>query len=342
MSWKARLFDGILGGSMDIIGHAPVLHFLNTARAREQVSHAYLFVGPLGVGKSTIAAQFVGTVLGQVLAQTPEDPWAGLRSYPDLLLVEREEDGKKEKQKKNISIEQIHDVRERLSRGSFLSSWKIAVITEADTLSIAAANALLKTLEEPSGKTLLILLAEKAGGVPATVRSRCQVIRCGLVQEREIRDGLLQRSATTDQAEEFARRAAGRPGNALRLLADPAHAAEEEERVAAFIAMLGAPVWQRMQFAEKAVPGKDAVDPVLETGTLLRLWENVLRDGMMVAAGEPGLAHWFSFRDRIAQWASKKTVAGIVQSLHAVRESRAALRENVAPRLVLEHVVLHT
>jgi DNA polymerase-3 subunit delta' len=327
---------------MDVIGHASVLQFLENARVRERVSHAYLFVGPLGVGKSTIAARFVRDLIGQTTVGASLDVWAGLRSHPDFLLVEREEDEKKEKQKKNISIEQIHEVRERLSRGAFLDSWKIAVISEADTLSIAAANALLKTLEEPSGKSLLILLAEKIGGVPATVRSRCQVIRCNLVEEREIRDGLLRRGAAAEQAESLACRAAGRPGTALRFFADPARAAEEEVHAAAFIAMLGAPVWQRLQFAERAVPGKDAPDAVFETGMLLRLWENILRDAMMVAAGEPGFVHWFSFRDRIAQWAGKKTLAGIVQSLRAVRESRAALRENVAPRLVLEHVLLHT
>lgn len=327
---------------MDVIGHASVLRFLDTARSRERVSHAYLFVGPLSVGKSTVAAQFVSDLLGHPARQTPEDPWAGLRAYPDVLIVEREEDGKKEKQKKNISVEQIQGVRERLSRGSFLASWKVAVITEADTLSLAAANALLKTLEEPTGKTLLLLLAEKIGGVPATVRSRCQLIRFGLVHERDMRDGLLSRGASAEKAEEYARRAAGRPGNALRLLTDPEHATAEEERVAAFVEMLGAPVWQRMLFAEKVVPGKGAVEPMHETGALLRLWENILRDGMMVAAGEPGLVHWFSFRDRLALWANKKTLAGIVQSLTALRESRAALREHVAPRLALEHVLLHT
>ena len=325
---------------MEVIGHRHVRHFLEEVIKRETVSHAYVFSGPRHVGKTTVAANFLGSLVTTDVMQKTDDPWQLLLRYPDFFLVEREEDAKTGKQKKNISVEQIRQLRERLSLGSLLASWKIGVIMDAETLSLEAANALLKTIEEPAGKTILLLQTTSLGALPATILSRCQLIRFGLVTEQVILNGLLARGVETPLAEECALRAAGRPGVALALAADHARLVEEQEQAGLFVSMIGSPVWQRIAFAEKVAPKKKTVDAAEEALQTLSVWQQVLRDALMLSAGEPGLVHHMSVRDHLASWVSKKEKKDIVRGLLATQEARLALGENVGPRTALEHVLL--
>lgn len=327
---------------MQIIGHSAVLRFLQTVREKGTVAHAYLFVGPTSVGKTAVASSFLSGLVGLEASADGADPWKTLRTWPDFSLVEREEDEKTGKRKKMISVDQVRAMRERLGMGSFLESWKIGVVADAETLSTEAANAFLKTLEEPSGKTVLVLIASSLGAVPATVRSRCQPVRFNLVPERDIRDGLVERGLEADRAETLAGIAAGRPGVAITLAAEGGALDAETVAAEAFASTLGSPVWRRIAFAEESAPGKSSNDAPGEAAATLKIWEAVLRDALVLSAGEPALVRWMPLRDRIAAWAGKKSPADVARALRALAEARAAVRENVSPRSALEHVLLNT
>lgn len=327
---------------MEIIGHSAALKFLETVREKGTVAHAYLFVGPASVGKTAVASRFLAELVGAKPAEDPSDPWKALRTWPDFSLVEREEDEKSGKRKKAISVEQVRAMRERLGMGSFLESWKVGVIADADALSTEAANAFLKTLEEPSGKTVLVLIASSLGAVPATIRSRCQPVRFNLVPERETRDGLVARGVPEGRAEELASIVAGRPGVAISLLSDEAAEAAEAAAAEGFASVLGSPVWRRIAFAEGAAPGKSATDAAGEAIATLKVWEAVLRDALVLSAGEPALVRRMALRDRIAAWAAKRSPEQVAASIRAVAGARAAVRENVSPRVALEHALLNT
>src|SRR3989338_6024472 len=141
----------------DIIGHQAVIRFLEASLNYQTVSHAYLFIGPRGVGKTAVLTRFLSGLIGGARADLD-----AFLTYPDFTLVRRGADEKTGKLKKNITVEQIREMRGRLAMGSFLNSWKIAVIDGAENLSEEAANALLKTLEEPTRKTVIVLLASAA------------------------------------------------------------------------------------------------------------------------------------------------------------------------------------
>jgi DNA polymerase-3 subunit delta' len=325
----------------EIIGHAPQRRFLEAVREKGTVAHAYLFSGPSSVGKSTVAASFIADLVGlRSAAADPADPWSALRNYPDFTILEREEDAKTGKRRKNISIEQIRTLRQRLGLGSFLSSWKIGVIPEAETLSADAANALLKMLEEPAGQTLMLLTTSSLSRVPLTVRSRCQIVRFQLVPDRDIREGLERRGLARERAEEISPLAAGRPGAAIAL-AEAADLAERDaEAASAFVSVLGEPVWRKIATAGATAPERGTGDAAGETERMLRVWESVLRDALVVSAGEPALVRRVALRTPITLWARGREPRGIARALVALGEARAALRENVSPRLALEHVLL--
>jgi len=139
------------------------------ARARQgRLPHAVLLIGPSGVGKRSVAAWMARQKLGL-------DPGGALPSYPlehpvhaDLQWLSPPED------KQAIGIEQIRKLVGNLGLTSYEGSGKVAVIEPANAMTVNAANSLLKTLEEPPGDTLLILVTDRVGRLPATIFSRCQ------------------------------------------------------------------------------------------------------------------------------------------------------------------------
>lgn len=138
-----------------------------------RLSHAYLIEGPQGLGKLHLAFRMAARVLG---APWPlPDPPIPL-SHPDLhwVTLETDDEGK---QKRQIGIQQIRDACATLGMTSYTGGWKAAVIWPAEQLNPHSANALLKTLEEPTPRTLLLLVRSRLDTLPATIASRCQRIR---------------------------------------------------------------------------------------------------------------------------------------------------------------------
>lgn len=143
------------------------------ALASDRLGHAYLVEGPQGLGKLHLAFRMAARVLG---APWPAaDPPIPL-PHPDLLWVTLETDDEG-KQKKQIGIHQVRETCASLAMTSHAGGWKVAVIWPAEQLNANSANALLKTLEEPAPRTLLLLVRSRMDTLPATIASRCQRVR---------------------------------------------------------------------------------------------------------------------------------------------------------------------
>ncbi|GMQ97025.1 MAG: DNA polymerase III subunit delta' [Gammaproteobacteria bacterium] len=140
--------------------------------------HALLINGPSGIGKGRFARTLSATLLCQA-GSAELRPCGHCRScalmransHPDLWLLSPAEDSKV------VAIDQVRDLGTDLSLTSQLGGGKVAIITPADAMNAASANALLKTLEEPPQQTYLLLISDRPGRLPATIRSRCQQLR---------------------------------------------------------------------------------------------------------------------------------------------------------------------
>ena len=156
----------------------PALEQFETARRAGSLGHAWLISGPAGVGKINLALVLARRLLGEDRPVAVLDAAAGLAAlpgrheptnrHPDLHWLYPEEE------KETISIDQVRDLIEILTLTAHRGGAKIAIVEPAEALTAAASNALLKTLEEPSAESYLLLLSHQPGRLPATVRSRCQ------------------------------------------------------------------------------------------------------------------------------------------------------------------------
>ena len=314
-----------------IIGHRENIDFLCHAKERGRLAHAYLFVGPERIGKRAVARHFGA----ELLATSPGD----IDHHPDFFLLERERDKKTVKLHGSIVIEQVLALVGRLARTSFMRGWKICVLDGADRLQEAAANALLKSLEEPAGRTLLVLLAESADGVLATLRSRCQILTFRPVAAETIAGALIAVDGIPPaQAEIYARLSGGRPGVALELARDSAAFRALRERREGVLRFLAGGVPERWEEAAKLLPAKlpfrEAGDRVEE---LLDLAAELLRDALHISLGRSEDVQHADIADRLRDLAATcPGPAGLRIALENLAAARQLVRENVSPRAALE------
>ncbi len=197
-------------GFGDVIGHRHVVAMLEADAARP--AHAYLFVGPAAVGKAMAARRFAAALI------SGGDDAAHARvvadQHPDLTIVEP--DGRTA-----LTVERARETVARASRAPIEAERKVFVFEEAGAMNDEAANALLKTLEEPSETTVFLLVAESVDDLPDTIASRCRVVLFGRVGDDEIAEALEGRGVPAEQAVRTAVAAGGRPGLALMLATRP-------------------------------------------------------------------------------------------------------------------------
>jgi DNA polymerase-3 subunit delta' len=211
--------------------HAEHWARLQARRERGALPHALLLCGPQGLGKR----DFLRRLVRGLLCQRPQagDACGACRScllfdagtHPDYVALSfgLRKDGV---QRTDIVVDQIRDLSARLATASQFGGWQIASIDPADAMNTAAANALLKTLEEPASQTMLVLVADAPWRMPATIRSRCQRIDFQLPKQEESLVWLKQ--AGVRDAEAALAAAGGNPGLA-RIWSEEGALAQRQE-----------------------------------------------------------------------------------------------------------------
>jgi len=163
----------------DIIGHERPKTILQASLRQDRIAHAYLFHGDEGIGKRLVALRFAQAL--NCDSSDGSDACGACRSctqieartHPDFLAVEPDP----ELANPQIKIEQIRDLEHQIAYQPLIGRKKVFLINDADRMTLGAANALLKTLEEPPDHSILLLVSSRPSALPATVRSRCQSLR---------------------------------------------------------------------------------------------------------------------------------------------------------------------
>ena len=205
-----------------ILAQPAAVGFLARALAADRLPHGLLFAGPTGVGKATTAAALAASFLCE--AGEPLGPDA-LPNHPDYHVVTRDliryiEGGGTQKAVQFSSKVIRAELIAPASNKSAMGRGKVFIVEEAEKMNATAQNTLLKTLEEPYGRTLILLLTDQPGALLPTVRSRCQVVRFAPLPESVVRCELESRGTDPKTAATAARLADGSLGVALRWIED--------------------------------------------------------------------------------------------------------------------------
>lgn len=304
---------------------------LQQARAGNRIGHAWLLAGPAGLGKSAFAAALAHSLLcerpdasGTPCRQCRSCHLVAVGNHPDLQRIAPEEEGKP------IRVDAIRDCSERSTLTAQLAGHKVVIIEPADAMNLAAANSLLKTLEEPSPQTTLLLVSAAPHRLPPTIRSRCQRLDFPLPDPAEAVGWLGDQLGAVDAALAL-RLAGGAPLVALGF-ADAGVFEERNRRLDEFVAV-----------------GEGREDPVgVADGWLATDWTRLLdwlagwlldlvrlRGG---AAGDqlanPDQAPVFQ---RLAERVDSKVLYGLVDQ---VLQARRAAASNLNRQLAIESLLI--
>lgn len=322
-----------------VVGHRAVVAYLQRSLRRGTVAHAYLIVGPGNVGKTTLAAHFAATLLCPTgpRSQTACGECLACRRrlaslHPDYHTVVASEAGGK---RPWITLEQIQELQKKISRRPMLADRTVALIVDAHHLSEGAANALLKTLEEPAGQTTLVLTSVNLGLLPATLRSRCQLLHLRFVPTAEIAAALAAPGRGRDVVLALARLAGGCPGRAFGWLADPSLRVSYLEGMSQLLRLVRQPPHQRLAEVAALLAAVSASLEPRALGQRLLSWAVVARDQLLRSLGCDGLTSLPQPSSPI--WGD---AFGWRDFLDQLTAGQAALRQQVNARLVLETLVL--
>lgn len=319
------------------LGNENIIEFLSRVVSKDEPSGAYLFLGPDDLGKSTIALAFARNLMAKIVAED-----GNLSS--DLHLIKAEEG------KKMISIAQIRELIKTLSLSSFLNSYKIGIIKEAQTMTEEAQNALLKTLEEPRSKVILILLANSEEGLLPTIVSRVQKLHFQPVASEIIYDYLISEyGAKRSLAKDLANLSLGRPLKAAYFLENEAAYHKYQEKAKILQQFFTNNVNWRLNelplifndktYSVQAVKGAEGVIEILE---------GLSRDLLLLYFNQPEkIQHAFLREDlqtsleQLKVDQENQTPLYLLKCFRLMAQARSYLDANVNPYVVLEQLAIN-
>jgi len=255
----------------NIAGQEIAKKLLNSAIDNKKIAHGYLFVGPSGLGKLKTALEFAKYIqCKNIVFKDENEKEERCRKIengidPDVLVIDPlKADKISEEEGTNvITVGEIRDLEHHLSLYPLYSEYKIAIINGVNKLTEEAANAFLKTLEEPKGNTVIILIAETKNFLPQTLISRTQIIRFCPIARKAIEDRLIARGASPEKAEKISLIAGGKIEAALEFYRDEEKFSAFLEEAADFDKFLENPAYQNFLYIENLVKNEEKIKPVL-------------------------------------------------------------------------------
>ena len=332
----------------DICGHEKIASFLQSAISGDKVSHAYLFSGPAGVGKQALARQLIKSIF--CLHRDQPLPCGECSNcqqlehgmHPDVYLVERLIDEATGKWKKDIIIDQIRDLKLKLQQTTLLSGYKAALIPEAQLINEKAFNSLLKILEEPTAKTVIILLTDDLDRIPATIISRCQQINFLPVASETLEKYLAQIGAEPDTIKLLARLAHGLPGRAVNFIKDGGSLEQLQDNLRMFSKIVSDNSGSRLNYLEEIIDWeKDETQNAVKINRLLDDWQTALRDLLLLGQGS---AYYAAAGDYLKDfcWSEKKfDFFWVKRAAAQLLRAKELLQQNVGTKIILENLIIN-
>ncbi len=318
-----------------VYGHDWAQTLLRRALLRNETRHAYLFLGPEHIGKTTLARAFAQALT----CEHPTDE-AGLGACGQCRSCRLAAEGMHPDHRffspvgNQLLIDQIREVVREAALSPVESRYKVFVLTDFERANVNAANALLKTLEEPSVTTRIILISHQPSGLLDTIISRCQLLRLRPLSEDTIGLALQERfGLEAGAARRLARLSNGRIGRAFALAQDPESWQTYNQRIQQLNEVLSYSPAQRIAYAQ-------TLEKQGQLETLLQEWLLWWRDVLLIQNNTPALVVNEEHLDELKALAEQLDASHVRRFVDAMMTTSRYLRKNVNKQLALEVLLL--
>ncbi len=263
----------------NLVGHEWAVDMLKKHVVNGTTRHAYLFVGPPGVGRRTLALRFAQALNcptplapGVPCGECRDCKQIALMQHADLTIVQAEAEGG------TLKVDQIREARRILTLKPYQAKHRVALFLRFQEANDNAANALLKTLEEAPSYAVLILTADNPEQLLPTIVSRCEVLRLRPLEIERVQREIESRGVETNQAKLIAHISGGRFGYALRLVEDPSLLEKRDARLNDLQNLISASRVEKFAYADKLAGDRESMRQAV------LIWLSYWRDVMLRAA----------------------------------------------------------
>ncbi|MCD4704493.1 hypothetical protein K8R66_00260, partial [bacterium] len=315
-----------------ILGHENIKHYLQKLIISQNFCHTYLFAGPQDIGKKTLAHYFGQSIFCQNHKNIEKDnkrfPCQDCVNcqeinkgiHPDLMIFDLKDD------KKNISIEQVREFKEKFYLTPIKSKYKIAIINNADFLSIEAANALLKVIEEPPRNSIVILIAQEVKNILPTIISRSQIIKFANVPLKDVSKYLHSKDIDSKLVEELTFFSGGIPGIALFYGKNVDLWEKHKVELNRIVEIIDNPLNDKFKWVEGQIKkSKNSKNSYIYLETLLNSYLRISRDLLIFKLdSEINLIHPF-LKEVIEKVSQKYSTKKLLNFYHQALESKIML-----------------
>lgn len=315
-----------------IVGQDSAVALLQRVVAAHRIAHAYAFVGPQGVGRRLAALAFAQACLCAAggCGSCSACRRVATGHHPDCQMLTPTPPKDNPRGAATLRIEQIRELEHWAALAPLEGPRKVFILDDAERMTLPTAQALLKTLEEPPPRTLLILIVANTGALPPTVLSRCQRVRFGPLDEAAAAAVLERHGVDPAGTRLLVRLCQGQVGLALG-----ADLGGLQARRAAALELLAAPLPRLAGCLDEASLDRAGVAAYLE---VYWFW---YRDALCLAAGgDPSLLVNGDRQDDLTALAKGAPFEALAHTLRGIKEAWLALEGNVNPRLALEQALL--
>lgn len=323
-----------MSGLATILGQERAIGMIRRAVRADRLHHANLFHGPAGVGKHTTARALAAWMNCTGRAVDGDDACGACRScrlmesgnHPDM--VEVKPDGQ------YIKIDQVRAVQQLTRFRPHEAKRRVILIDQAEALREEAANALLKTLEEPTGETVFFLVTSQPHLLLSTIRSRCQPVQFAALRAADVSKLLVSQGVDAVEAERVARLSEGSVSRAMEVLESPVYASRDELFDHLWRLMSGQ-IDRAIRWAEELARAK------AELPAWLGLLRTIFRDVALHAGGASAQRqlHWDA-TEGVVRLSQRSGLRHALYVLQRIEESERLLLGNVNPRMVVECLLL--
>jgi DNA polymerase-3 subunit delta' len=322
-----------------LVGHEWAVEMLKQHLRRDSVRHAYLFCGPAGLGRRTLALRFAQALncpnqkdAGEPCGKCKTCQQIERMQYADLSVIQAEKEGG------TLKVEQVRAMRQSLVLKPYQGKYRLALFLRFEEANASSANALLKTLEEAPPHVILILTAGSPEQLLPTIVSRCEVIRLRPLPVDQVEAYLKKHAADEDSARLLAHISGGRPGYALRLMQDKQALDFRSRRLDELNNLLKSTRQVRFAYAEKLTDRKKEADERFRE--TLQIWLSFWRDVLLCTSGAAAPLINVDHRVEVEALAKRLSLPEARRLVNQAEEAIDKLEKNVNARLLAEVLLL--